>query len=55
LTPLSGAPLKELSCPFPDQAGLAVLRSLATLKTINGKSATAFWRRVDSWQLAERP
>jgi serine/threonine protein kinase/Leucine-rich repeat (LRR) protein len=55
LTPLSGSPLKELSCPFPNEPGLAVLRSIQTLKAINGKSATAFWRRLESWQSAAKP
>ncbi len=39
LTPLKGIPLQELSCDFKPERDAAILRSIKTLKTINGKPA----------------
>ena len=47
LSPLLGSPLQELSCDFVAKRDAAILRSITTLKTINGKAAAAFWKEVD--------
>jgi hypothetical protein len=46
LSPLRGMPLKSIRCEFrPEHT--ALLRSLSTLETINGKAAVEFWKEVD--------
>jgi serine/threonine protein kinase len=51
LSPLRGMPLKELDCTFrPERDGM-ILRSIKTLKRINGKPAAKFWKEVDDKKL----
>jgi hypothetical protein len=47
LTPLRGMPLDELGCDLRRQGDAEILRSLKTLKTINGKPAAEFWKEHD--------
>jgi serine/threonine protein kinase len=44
LTPLAGMPLKTLFCNFQPDRHAALLRSIKTLETINGKPAAEFWK-----------
>jgi hypothetical protein len=37
----------DLRCNFNSERDSAILRSIKTLKTINGKSAADFWKEVD--------
>jgi serine/threonine protein kinase len=46
LSPLAGLPLKVLDCDFRPTRDTAVLRSIKTLETINGKPAAEFWKKV---------
>jgi hypothetical protein len=48
LSPLKGMPLKELFCDFNPQRDAAILRSITTLETINGKPAKEFWQEVEA-------
>jgi hypothetical protein len=48
LTPLAGMPLKTLYCNFQPDRDAALLRSIKTLETINGKPAAEFWKEVDA-------
>jgi hypothetical protein len=47
LSPLKGLPLKWLYCNFPERDA-ALLRSIKTLETINGKPAAEFWKEVEA-------
>jgi Leucine-rich repeat (LRR) protein len=47
LTPIKGMPLQTLYCDFKADRDAAILRSIKTLETINGKTAKAFWKEVD--------
>jgi Leucine-rich repeat (LRR) protein len=48
LSPLKGLPLEAIDCDFSAwRNDEAVLRPIATLKTINGKPAAEFWKDVD--------
>jgi len=45
LSPLKFLPLEELNCPEPlARRNAPVLKEIATLKTINGQPAEAFWK-----------
>ncbi|HVS35715.1 MAG TPA: protein kinase, partial [Gemmataceae bacterium] len=46
LSPLRGMPLKELWCDFKPERDAAVLRSIPTLETINGKPAKEFLQQT---------
>ncbi|HTU19960.1 MAG TPA: protein kinase [Gemmataceae bacterium] len=48
LSPLKGMPLQELKCDFKADRDAEILRSINTLKSINGKSAEEFWKEVDA-------
>jgi hypothetical protein len=48
LSPLRGMPLKVLWCDFKPERDAAILRSIKTLETINGKPANVFWKEVDA-------
>jgi serine/threonine protein kinase/Leucine-rich repeat (LRR) protein len=48
LTPLQGMPLKVIECDFRPRRDAAILRSIKTLETINGKPAKQFWQEVDA-------
>jgi hypothetical protein len=48
LSPLQAMPLKHLRCDFKPERDAAILRSIKTLETINGKPASAFWKEVDA-------
>jgi eukaryotic-like serine/threonine-protein kinase len=39
--------LEKVRCDFKPERDAAILRSIATLKTINGKPAAEFWKDVD--------
>ncbi len=47
LSLLKGMPLRELSCDFRPERDAAILRSIKTLETINGKPAAEFWKSVE--------
>jgi hypothetical protein len=47
ISPLKGMPLEEVRCDFRPERDAAILRSLETLATINGRPATEFWKDVD--------
>ncbi len=47
LSPLAGLPLREVFLPPQSTDGLAVLRQMATLQTIDGQPAALFWRKRD--------
>lgn len=44
ISPLRDMPLEEVYCDFQAERDEAVLRSILTLKTINGKPAAEFWK-----------
>jgi hypothetical protein len=44
LSPLKGMPLQDLHCDFKPERDAALLRSIKTLGTINGKPAAEFWK-----------
>jgi hypothetical protein len=46
LTPLKGMPLKSLVCPIRGKQDREVLRSLASLQTINHQPVAEFWKKV---------
>jgi predicted Ser/Thr protein kinase len=46
-SPLKGMPLRELSCDFNADRDGALLRSIKTLETLNGKPVAAFWKEDD--------
>jgi hypothetical protein len=48
LAPLQGLPLRNLWCDFEPRRDTAILRSLTSLKEINGKPAKDFWKEVDA-------
>ncbi len=48
LSPLQGMPLKTLWCDFKPERDAAILRTIKTLETINGKPAAEFWKDVDA-------
>jgi len=48
LSPLRGLPLTDLRCDFKAERDSGILRSIKTLKTINGKPAAQFWSEVDA-------
>jgi tRNA A-37 threonylcarbamoyl transferase component Bud32 len=48
LSPLKGMPLKNLSCDFKAERDAAILRSIPTLETINGKPTREFWKEVEA-------
>jgi hypothetical protein len=45
---LKGIPLKEIWCDFKADRDAAVLGSIKTLETINGKPAAEFWKAIDA-------
>jgi hypothetical protein len=55
LSPLKDMPLTKLLCDFKPERDAALLRSLKTLQTINGKPAAEFWKEQDAKQPANRP
>jgi hypothetical protein len=46
-SPLTGMPLEEVRCDFRPTGDTAVLRSLKTVKTINGQPAAEFWKVLE--------
>jgi hypothetical protein len=48
ISTLKKMPLEEVLCDFRADRDEAVLRSIPTLKTINGKPAAGFWAEADS-------
>jgi Leucine-rich repeat (LRR) protein len=48
LSPLKGMPLKILNCDFKPERDTAILRSIKTLETINGKPAAEFWKEFEA-------
>jgi hypothetical protein len=48
-------PLEGLSCDFRPERDADVLRSIPTLKTINGKPAQEFWKDVASGRPRKKP
>ncbi len=55
LTPLKGMPLTELRCDFKAERDAAIVRSIKTLETINGKPAADFWKDVDAKKQDKKP
>jgi serine/threonine protein kinase/Leucine-rich repeat (LRR) protein len=52
LSPLQGMPLETLWCKFKPGPDTEFLRSIKTLKKINGKPAADFWKEVDATKAA---
>ncbi len=48
LAPLKGMPLKEVWCDVKPERDAAILRSIKTLETINGKPAAEVWKEIDA-------
>lgn len=48
ISTLKNMPLEEVHCDFRADRDEAVLRSIPTLRTINGKPAAEFWEDVDA-------
>ncbi|MFA6561612.1 MAG: leucine-rich repeat domain-containing protein [Verrucomicrobiia bacterium] len=46
LSPIKNMPLAELSCDFVPERDRSILRSITTLKTINGVPTKEFWKHV---------
>jgi hypothetical protein len=46
LSPLKEMPLTAIACPFKAERDAAILRSITTLKNINGMLAPEFWKKV---------
>jgi Leucine-rich repeat (LRR) protein len=58
LSPLKGAPLEDLKCDPAVAAGAGnreVLRSIQTLKQINGVTPAEFWKLADEGQAPQAP
>ena len=55
LSPLKGMPLTELRCDFKAERDAAIVRSIKTLETINGKPAAEFWKDVDAKKQDKKP
>ncbi len=52
---LRGMPLEEVTCDFKVGRDAAILRSITTIKTINDKPATDFWKEFDARPFAPKP
>ena len=48
-------PDKEVLVDVPSRSEVEVLRSIKTLKTINGKPAAEFWKEVDAKLPPKKP
>jgi formylglycine-generating enzyme required for sulfatase activity/tRNA A-37 threonylcarbamoyl transferase component Bud32 len=48
ISPLKDLPLKEVRCDFQPARDAAILRSLRSLQTINGKPAEQLWQELDA-------
>jgi len=48
LSPLKRMPLTKIECDFKAERDAAILRSIKTLETINGKPAAEFWKDVSA-------
>lgn len=48
ITPLKDLPLEGVHCDFEPGRDAAILRSIRTLRTINGQPASEFWKAVDN-------
>jgi hypothetical protein len=48
LWPLKGMKIKELLCDFQYERDAKLLRSIATLETINGMPAAEFWKEAEA-------
>jgi Leucine-rich repeat (LRR) protein len=55
LAPLRNLPLKTIRCDFQPARDAAILRSIKTLETINGKPADLFWKEVDGAAPERKP
>ncbi len=55
LSPLKGMPLKELVCNYQRERDAEIVRSIKSLKTINGKPAADFWKEEDAKQPPKKP
>ena len=45
LSPILNMPLKELRCDFKPERDAAILKTIKTLETINGKPVAEFWKQ----------
>jgi Leucine-rich repeat (LRR) protein len=52
---LRGMPLEVVTCDFQPERDAATLRSIATLRTINGKPAADFWKEFDARPVPAKP
>jgi len=52
LSPLRDSPLEVIWCDFQPYRDAQILRSIKTLKQINGKPVAEFWKEVDAQQAA---
>jgi serine/threonine protein kinase/formylglycine-generating enzyme required for sulfatase activity len=55
LSLLKDMPLTTLICDFEPDRDSGILRSIKTLRTINGKPADEFWKEVDARQAGNSP
>ncbi len=55
LSPIKGMPLKRINCNFNPERDAEILRSIKTLKTINEKPVTEFWKEVDANKQDKKP
>jgi formylglycine-generating enzyme required for sulfatase activity len=55
LSLLKDMPLTTLICDFEPDRDSGILRSIKTLRTINGKPADEFWKEVDARQAGKSP
>lgn len=55
LSPLRGMPLSSLYLDFKPQRDTEILRSIKTLKHINGDDVDTFWKKVDGLKEEQKP
>ncbi|MBS0207297.1 MAG: protein kinase [Planctomycetes bacterium] len=54
LSPLKDTPLKSLHCDLKSQRDFEIVRTIKTLKEINGKPAADFWKEVEEQQIGKK-
>jgi hypothetical protein len=51
LSPIKGAPLVEIDCDIDPKGGIEILRSIKTLKKVNGLPVAEFWKEVEAGKI----
>ena len=54
LSPLKELPLQELWCDFKPERDTELLKSIKTLKSINGKPVADFWKEFEEKQKGKK-